>query len=73
MSNVATSLYLLPCASGVCLTGGVNSILELPEIHERRGESSKVANVVEEQFGRLVHFLIKAALANLLRNKLYLS
>ena len=57
--------YLLPGACGVGLAGGVNGVLELSEMHKSGGETSKVGNVIEEQFGRFIHLLLIAPLTNL--------
>ena len=56
---------LFPCAGGVGLAGRVNGVLELSEMDEGGGESGKVGNVVEQKFGRFVHLLLVAPLANL--------
>ena len=58
-------LYLLPGPGGVGLACRVNSILELSEVHEGRGETSKVGDVVEKQLSSFVHLLFIAPLSNL--------
>ena len=58
-------MYLLPGPGGVGLACRVNSVLELSEVHEGRGETSKVGDVVEKQFSSFVHLFFIAPLSNL--------
>lgn len=63
------SLYLLPGPGRVGLACRVNSILELSEVHEGGGQTSKVGDVVEKQLGSFVHLLFIAPLSNLGRER----
>ena len=58
-------MYLLPGPGGVGLACRVNSILELSEVHEGGGQTSKVGDVVEKQLGSFVHLFFIAPLSNL--------
>ena len=59
------SLYLLPGPGRVGLACRVDSILELSEVHEGGGQTSKVGDVVEKQLGSFVHLFFIAPLSNL--------
>ena len=62
-------MYLLPGPGGVGLACRVNSILELSEVHEGGGQTSKVGDVVEKQLGSFVHLFFIAPLSNLGRER----
>lgn len=60
-----TSTYLFPGPGGVGLACRVDSILELPKVHEGGGQASKIGDVVKQQLGSLIHALLVAPLSNL--------
>lgn len=65
LSIHAGKAHLFPGAGAVGLTGAVHSSLVLPEVHQSGSQATKVGDVVVEQLGRVVHFLVIAAVTNL--------